>query len=50
MARVINVTQKVSSTSSTSYKVSKKFDIKQFLDRHLMVLINTTPLCDSSSS
>ena len=29
MARVINGTQKISSTNSTSYKVSKKFDIKK---------------------
>lgn len=47
---VINGIQKVSSTSLTPYKASKKFDIKKFLDRYLMVLINTTYYAILSSS
>ena len=38
---MINGTQKVSSSNSTPYKVGQNFDIKQFLNRHLMVIINT---------
>ena len=38
-------TQKIGSIGSTSYKISKKsdiIDIKLFLNRHLVVLVNTT--------
>ena len=48
MVEVISETQKVGCTSFTSYKVGqksnikqKKCDIKQLLNRNLMVLVNT---------
>lgn len=42
ITKVISKTQKIGSIGSTPYKANKKPDIKYFLNRHLMVPINTT--------